>query len=99
MQLEWFEHKVKDSEGESYLVHYLVDSESERCYATIANPRDGHILFQTDLKFNEPDHSYVTLAAAKGYCESAVEVYNIKEAKVAEGKEAEEEKKPILIVP
>lgn len=94
MQLEWFEHRVKDSEAETYGLHYLVDRDSDRCYATIPNPRDGNIIYECNLRFNQPDNCYVSLEAAKAYCESAVEVHNIEMAKALMAYEPQEEKRP-----
>lgn len=70
MQLEWQEHRPTDSEGIHHLVHYLVDLVNQRCYAMVAEPRDGHILYQSDLRCNGEDRSYVTIGACKDYCEA-----------------------------
>jgi hypothetical protein len=69
MQLEWIERDPTDCEGEKYHVHYLIDAESDQCFATIANPRKGNILFETDLKIRGYDRSFITIDAAKGYAE------------------------------
>lgn len=72
LDLKWFEADPVDSDGERFHCHYLVDTLSDRCYATVAEPRAGHTLYGTDIKINDVgDRSYVTLEAAKAYCEFA----------------------------
>lgn len=74
IELEWFIHHPFDSEGQRFTVHYLV-SPTGQCFATIAEPRLGHILYETDLKVSGYDRSYITLEAAKQHCEFTALAY------------------------
>ncbi len=80
MMLEWTTMRPADSDGEPYTVHYLVDPVSKRCYACIPEPRQGNMLYQTDVKFSGEDRFYTTLEAAKDFCEAAAWEYNERDA-------------------
>lgn len=69
MELEWIIATPTDSEGERYTVHYLIDTLSDQCMAMVPEPRKGHILFQTDIQVSGYDRAFITLDAAKKYCE------------------------------
>jgi len=85
MEVEWLQATPVDADGERYTVHYLVDRNSQLCYATICEPRFGHLLFVTDLRVAGVDRSYLTLEAAKAHCEWSAFKYDDEEAgKLAE---------------
>jgi hypothetical protein len=70
LSLEWIANRPVDGDGgKPYVMHYLVDHLSKRCFATIAEPRDGNFLFVTDIRVAGVDRSYIDLEAAKQYCE------------------------------
>jgi hypothetical protein len=76
MQLKWRQSKVVE-EGDRVFVEFLIDEETQRCYATICHPSDGDILYGTSLKFNGPDeHFYATLEAAQAYCEEMATIFD-----------------------
>lgn len=79
MELEWIEREVGDGEGAKIHMHYLVNTENDQCLATIAEPREGGILYVTDLRVSGVDRSWVTLEAAKHHCESMAEMDHIRE--------------------
>jgi hypothetical protein len=70
MELTWLEGRPRDADGATpYVIYYLVDQVSKRCCATIAEPRDGNLLYVTDIRVAGADRSYIDLDAAKSYCE------------------------------
>lgn len=76
MNLEWSARTVGDGDGNKIRLHYLVDNENQQCLALVTEPRDGCLLFVTDLRIAGVDRSWMTLDAAKEHCESAVELEN-----------------------
>jgi hypothetical protein len=80
MDLEWREAKPSDNEGNQYHYHYLIDTLSDQCLATIQEPRWGSILYVTDLRIRGDDRSFVTLAAAKAHCECSAMQANMEDA-------------------
>jgi len=94
MTLEWIKSNPVDADAKSFTVHYLVDENTKRCYACIVDPRDGYILYQTDIKVAGFDRCYITLEAAQDYCEAVAWEFDKNEAdKLAEHlKEPAEEK-------
>lgn len=71
MTLEWIDNVATGTEGDRIMVHYLVDVESEQCLATITEPLGGNLLFSTDLRVCGYDRAFMSLSAAKSYCEWA----------------------------
>jgi hypothetical protein len=69
LQLAWIENQPSDGEGHKLHMHYLVDHISQRCFATITEPRFGGLLYVTDIRVAGVDRSYVSLEPAKSYCE------------------------------
>ena len=84
MNLDWMTKNPTDSEGDSYVVHYLVNPLTAQCYATIAEPRKGNLLYQTDIRVRGYDRSYITLEACKAYCEFVAETYEREECEELE---------------
>lgn len=81
----WSSNRPMNEEGERpYVMHYLVDRISHRCFATVAEPRNGNLLFVTDIRVAGVDRSYVDLEAAKSYCEMAAIEDDLDGAKDAE---------------
>jgi len=78
MELEWIFKAVPDGEGNTIRNHYLVDSANQQCLAIVPEPRDGQILYVTDIRIAGYDRSFMTLEAAKAYCEWNAEQENIK---------------------
>lgn len=68
LTLKWIKNRWTH-EGENYESHYLVDEISKRCFAVITEPRQGCILYVTDIRVAGTDRSYIDLDAAKAYCE------------------------------
>jgi hypothetical protein len=81
MKLNWIEGRPETAEGERFHLHYLVDMQTEQCFATIAEPRKGNILYETDLRVQGRDRSFITLAAAQAHCEWSAVKASIEDAK------------------
>jgi hypothetical protein len=69
MQLEWIRLTPKNDDGVAIEQNYLVNTITSQCYAMVIEPRDGNLLFVTDIRVSGDDRSYITLDAAKNYCE------------------------------
>ena len=78
MTLQWI-FNTFDDDGDASVRYYLVCKESERVYAIVHVPRKQGIVYQTDLRCEGEDRSYLSLSAAQGYCEAAVMVHIAKE--------------------
>lgn len=86
MELTWIEKHVGDGEDGQYHQHYLVDAANQQCLAIIPEPRHGNILYVTDIRIAGYDRSWMTLEAAKQYCENVAEMENLKAAEELEQK-------------
>lgn len=75
MQLKWIDLNL-DSDGKPLNVHHLIDEDTQRCYATVIDPPSGAVLHSIDFEFQDDNRSYVTLAAAKEYCETETILYD-----------------------
>jgi hypothetical protein len=78
VQLEWFSRDTKN-DGDPVKIHYLFDPSTQLCYATLTEPNNGSILFVTDIRVAGYDRSYLTLQAAKDYCEFVAHEYEVKQ--------------------
>ncbi len=84
MDLEWLKMTPTDSDGDTYVVNYLINPVTAQCYATIAEPRKGNLLYVTDIRVRGYDRSYITLESCKAYCEFIAETYEREECEELE---------------
>jgi hypothetical protein len=78
VQLEWLFRESTDDFGKLRM-HYLYDPFTSMCYATIPEPRNGSILYVTDIRVSGFDRSYLTLEGAKAHCEYAAWEYDVEQ--------------------
>jgi hypothetical protein len=97
MDLEWIIGYPTDPEDIQYTVHYLINPKTAQCYATIAEPRKGHRLFETDIKVRGYDRSYVTLEGAKAYAEFVAVTYEEEEREALEKTMKEPSPEPVIV--
>jgi len=76
VQLEWMTRELVDDIGKLRM-HYLYDPFTSLCYATIPEPRNGSILYVTDIRVAGYDRSYLTLEGAKEHCEANAREYEL----------------------
>lgn len=70
LQLEWIFAEPVDDDGDKEHNHYLIDYLSTRCFAIVRAPKSvGSILYVTDVRVVGEDRSFISLEAAKRYCE------------------------------